>query len=75
MKDMNAEIGKAMKKFRKQKHLSMQYVADKVGVTRTAVHYWETGKRTIYASNLLEYCKAIGVNVNDVIAEVDNASL
>ena len=71
MKDTNAEIGMAMKKFRKQKKMSMQAVADKLGVTKTAVHYWETGKRTIYEYQLLAYCEAIGANVNDVLSEVE----
>ena len=71
MRDTNAEIGMAMKKYRKQKKMSMQTVADKLGVTKTAVHYWETGKRTIYAYQLLDYCEAIGVNVNDVLSEVE----
>lgn len=70
MRDMNKEIGEAMKKYRKKQHVTMQEVADKLGVTKTAVHYWESGKRTIYAFQLIDYCKAIDVDVKVIMDEV-----
>ena len=45
-------------------------VADRLGVTRTAVHYWESGKRTIYAVNLIEYCKVLGVDPREIIDDL-----
>ena len=36
MRDMNKEIGEAMKKYRKKQQVTMQEVADKLGVTKTA---------------------------------------
>ena len=60
-----------LKSARKECVLTQKQVADKLGVTKTAVHYWETGKRTIYAYQLLAYCEAIGANVNDVLNEVE----
>ena len=42
--------------------MSQQEVADRMGHTRTAVYYWENGKRTIYATNLLEFCKVMNID-------------
>ena len=39
--DMNAEIGRWLRHQRELKGMSQQDVADRLGTTRTAVHYWE----------------------------------
>lgn len=72
MKDniTNKKIGAWLAQEREKRGFSQQYVADILGVTKTAVHYWETGKRTIYAINFIDYCKAIGANPTDCIEEI-----
>ena len=37
-----------------------------LGVSRIAVSYWENGKRTIYAANLIEYCKVLALGREDL---------
>lgn len=69
-KSDNSRIGKWLAEKREEKDLSQQYVADRLGVTRTAVHYWESGKRTIYAVNLIEYCKVLGVDPREIIDDL-----
>lgn len=68
--ELNSAIGKWLAEQREAKGYSQQYVADLLGVTRTAVHYWETGKRTIYAITLMDYCRAIGADPNDLTDRV-----
>ena len=68
--DMNCAIGGWLAEKRSEKGLSQQDVADRLGTTRTAIHYWESGKRTIYAVNLIEYCKVLGVNPSEIVAEL-----
>lgn len=68
--NMNSLIGAWLAGRRKEKGMSQQEVADRLGTTRTAVHYWESGKRTIYAVNLIEYCKAINVNPSEIVEEL-----
>lgn len=68
--DDNARIGRWLAEKRDEKGLSQQAVADRLGVTRTAVHYWESGKRTIYAVNLIDYCRAIGADPEDIIRDL-----
>lgn len=68
--NMNSMIGAWLAGRRKENGMSQQEVADRLGTTRTAVHYWESGKRTIYAVNLIEYCKAINVNPSEIVEEL-----
>lgn len=44
--DTNKQIGAWLAMKRKEKNLSQQNVADMLGVSKVAVHLWETGKRT-----------------------------
>lgn len=50
--------------------MSQQEVADRMGHTRTAVYYWENGKRTIYATNLLEFCKVMNIDPLEAVGAV-----
>jgi transcriptional regulator with XRE-family HTH domain len=70
MDELNAKIGAVLRKYRKQRKMSMQDVADKLNVTKTAVHYWESGKRSIYADQMLDYCDVIGLDPQQIIKEV-----
>lgn len=69
-KNDNSRIGKWLAEKREEKGLSQQHVAERLDVTRTAVHYWESGKRTIYAVNLIEYCKVLGVDPREIIDDL-----
>lgn len=70
MKSYNAEIGKYLAKKREQRGLSQQDIADRMGCTKTAVHYWETGKRKMYADIMFEYCTILGVDPQDLVKAV-----
>lgn len=70
MDKINKEIGRVLASYRKKKHMRGQDVADKLGVTKVAIHYWESGKRTINADMLIRYCEVIGVDASAVISEV-----
>ncbi len=47
--------------------LTTQQVADRIGVSRQAVNYWENGVNTPTLTNLLAYAKACGVDAQTVI--------
>lgn len=70
MKSYNVDIGKYLAKKREQRGLSQQDIADRMGCTKTAVHYWETGKRKMYADAMFEYCLILGVDPQDLVREV-----
>lgn len=62
----NERIGIWLQEKRIEKGYSQQQVADMLGVSRIAVSYWENGKRTIYATNLIEYCKVLALGREDL---------
>lgn len=70
MKDeeMNKMIGAWLAEKRNERGMSQQDAADLLGVSKSAVHYWETGKRSIYATNLVQYCKVIGADLDEFSA-------
>ncbi len=66
MEKENERIGAFLRQRRKAKRMSLQAVADQLGTTPVQVHYWESGKRTIYAYQLLSYCRLLGVSADDM---------
>lgn len=73
MRDMNVVIGETFAKYRKEKGFSQQYVADRMGVGKTTVHYWEKGKRQMYAHQFMELCAVLGIDPSAVSKEVTDA--
>jgi transcriptional regulator with XRE-family HTH domain len=68
--NLNKAIGQWLADHRKQKDLSQQQVADRLGVTKTAVHYWETGKRMIFAETMIDYCKILNLDPQDLVRDI-----
>lgn len=68
--DINTKIGAWLSEKRKAKGMTMQEVAERLGVTKTAVHYWETGKRTIYAYQMMDYCAIVGADPEDLVRDI-----
>lgn len=70
MKDYNETIGAVFAQHRKEKGYSQQYVADRMNVTRSTIHYWEKGKRQMFAYQFFDLCKIYGLDANTVADEV-----
>lgn len=56
-----------LKKFRTQKGLSQQRLADLVGVSQTAIYNWEKGERTPKMDAITKIADVLGVKLNDLI--------
>lgn len=69
MKDYNfdRELGAWLEEKRIAKGYSLQQVADKLGVTKTAVHCWEKGKRSLYAQTLMDYCNVVHADIEEFV--------
>lgn len=61
-------------KHRKQRDLSMAALAEAVGVTKSNVHYWESGEGLPNANVLQPLAEALGVSYEDLFALAGYAS-
>ena len=70
------KFGDNLKKLRKQKKLSQEDLAEKVGVSRQSISKWETADAYPEMNNILELCKIFHCHINDLvndnIIDVDN---
>ena len=73
MKDYNIIIGEIFAKYRKEKGYSQQYIADRMGVAKSLVHYWETGQRQMFAHQMMELCDILGLDASLVAKEIHDA--
>ena len=66
---MNQEkIGKFIASCRKENGYTQAALAEKLGITDRAVSKWETGKSLPDASIMIELCKLLNINVNELLA-------
>lgn len=62
------EIGKFIAELRKEKNMTQLELADKLNITDRAVSHWENGRSMPDAGIMLELCKALGINVNELLS-------
>ena len=62
------EIGKFIAELRKEKNMTQQELANKLNITDRAVSHWENGRSMPDAGIMLELCKALGINVNELLS-------
>lgn len=60
-------FGENLKLFRKNKKMSQEELADKVGVSRQAVSRWEVGDAYPEMCNIVALCSIFHCNINDLI--------
>ena len=61
------KFGDNLRKLRKQKKISQENLAEKVGVSRQSVSKWETGESYPEMNNILELCKIFHCKINDLV--------
>lgn len=71
----NKTIGMLMRKHRKEKKMTIQQVADKMGKAKNTVSLLELGKTGIEIETLQKYCDIIGYDWIDLIKEADALDL
>lgn len=67
--DVTQQIGHALRRARKKKHLTQQDIADRTGINRSVIGRYETGEIEISISNYFAICEAIGVDPESVLRE------
>ena len=66
---MNQEvIGKFIAECRKEKNMTQQEVADKLGVTDRAISHWENGRRLPDYSLLKDLCDVLSISINELFS-------
>ena len=64
---MNQEkIGKFILELRKEKNMTQQELADKLGVTDRAISHWENGRRLPDYSLLPSLCETLSISINEL---------
>ena len=66
---MNQEkIGKFIAQCRKEKNITQQELAEKIGVTNKSISRWENGKNMPDYSILKELCNILDIDVNELLS-------
>ena len=66
---MNQEkIGKFILELRKEKNMTQQELADKIGVTDRAISKWENGRGLPDLSLMKPLCEELGISINELIS-------
>lgn len=69
------KIGKFIAKCRKNKNMTQQELADKLGITDRAISHWENGRSIPDASLYKRLCKELDISIEELInGEKDNSN-
>ena len=73
MEEKGLTLGDVIKGRRKEAGLSQQELADKVGVARNTVTYWEKGRSKPAPSFVPKLCDVLGITTGDMFGMVDES--
>lgn len=66
--NFNKEVlGKNIEKYRKERNLTQKKLAEFIGVSQSAIYYWETAKREPDIETIDKLSSALGVTINDLL--------
>lgn len=63
-------LGEALKEHRVRCHMTQEFVAERLGVSRQAVSKWENGTSDPSTANLLALAKLYGVSAEELLRQV-----
>ena len=64
---MTIELGNRLAQLRKEKGISQEELADKLGVSRQAVSKWERGEASPDTDNLIELAKIYNISLDELV--------
>ena len=65
-------LGEALKEHRTRCHMTQEFVAEHLGVSRQAVSKWENGTSDPSTSNLLALAKLYGISAEALLKSIDS---
>ena len=60
-------LGEVIKRYRTQRKMAQEFVAESLGVSRQAVSKWESGASDPSTTNLMALTKLFGVTVEEIL--------
>ncbi|MCI6496167.1 MAG: helix-turn-helix domain-containing protein [Anaeromassilibacillus sp.] len=60
-------LGENIQRLRKEKGLSQEYVAQKIGISRQSISLWEKNKTVPSIENLVTLSEILGVTVDELL--------
>ena len=66
-------LGETLKAHRIQCHMTQEFVAESIGVSRQAVSKWENGTSEPNTSNLMALARLYGIPAEDLLKGVESA--
>lgn len=63
-------LGEVIKRYRTQRKMTQEFVAESLGVSRQAVSKWESGVWDPSTTNLMALAKLFGVTAEEILKEV-----
>lgn len=63
-------LGEVIKRYRTQRKMMQEFVAESLGVSRQAVSRWESGASDPSTTNLMALAKLFGVTAEEILKEV-----
>lgn len=74
--NLDKTLGEEMRKQRKMRKLSLAQVADRMGYSsRTTILKMETGLTQITVGMILDFCRAVGCDIEPFVEIIENARL
>jgi len=64
-------LGEALKEHRTRCHMTQEFVAEHLGVSRQAVSKWENGTSDPSTSNLLALAKLYGISAQELLQQIN----
>ena len=61
-------LNKELHRIRKEKKLSQELLAEKVGVSRQSIHLWENGRIIPDKENVINLCNVLNINPSEIIS-------
>lgn len=68
---VKASLGEVLRKYRTERNMTQEFVAESIGVSRQAVSKWEKGVSDPSTSNLLALAKLYSVSAEELLKQVE----
>lgn len=64
------QLGRRLREERERRHITQAFVAERIGLPRSAVSNIEKGKQRLFVHTLLQYAAALEMNPTELIGDL-----